>query len=397
MSDSAGPMNENPTPVSGGPRRLTPRQRMLGALGGVVVLGGLIWGGYYLLVGAHEISTDDAYVGADVAEITPLVSGQVIAVPVVETQRVKAGQVVLRLDPADAQIAVDQARADLAQTERRVRGYFATDQALAAQVAARKATIAQAEANVLAAQSDLERAQIDLTRRQALAKSGAVSGDELTSAQNRFATAKAALAAARAAKAAAAATLGQASGDRAVNAALIAGEDVDHNPDVMAAKAKLAAAELFLSRTVITAPMDGVVTKKAVEIGQQVSPGAVAMQIVPLSTLYVDANYKEVQLNRVRPGQSVTLTSDLYGDGVKFHGRVRGLSGGTGTAFSLIPAQNASGNWIKIVQRLPVRITLDPRELAAHPLRVGLSMKATIDVSGHGQGSAQTSSQAGAS
>ncbi len=195
-------------------------------------------------------------------------------------------------------------------------------------------------------------------------------------------TAKAALVSAQAARAAALANRGAAQGSREVNTAQIAGADVEHNPDVLAAKARLDAAELTLSRTVIPAPMSGVVTKKAIEVGQQVQPGEVLMQIVPIESVYVDANFKEVQLDRVRAGQPVVLTSDLYGDGVKFHGRVKGLSGGTGSAFSLIPAQNASGNWIKIVQRLPVRITLDPRELEAHPLRVGLSMKATIDVSG---------------
>ncbi len=379
MPDSGGVMTNDPT-TRAALMRASARQRLLGALAAAVVAAGGIWGLYYVFVGSHHITTDDAYVGADVAQITPLISGQVIAVPVVETQQVKAGQVVLRLDPADAQIAVDQAQAELAQTIRRVHGYFANDAALSAQVASRKAAIAQAQANVLAAQSDLDRARIDLQRRQLLAKSGAVSGDELTQAENHFATARAALAAAEAAKLAAAANLGQASGDRAVNTALISGADVDNNPDVKAAKAKLAAAQLMLSRTVLTAPMDGIVTKKAVEIGQQVSPGTVAMEIVPTSTMYVDANYKEVQLARVRPGQPVVLTSDLYGGNVKFHGRVRGLSGGTGTAFSLIPAQNASGNWIKIVQRLPVRITLESKELEAHPLKVGLSMKATIDV-----------------
>ncbi len=361
------------------------RWQLLGLLAAVVLLGTIGAGLWWLLVASHEVSTDNAYVGADTAEVTPLISGQVINVLAAETQRVKVGQPLVLIDPADERIAVDQAQAALGQAERQVRGLFANDSALTAQVAARQAAVAEADAQIASAQGDLQRAQTDLTRRQALTASGAVSGDELTNAQNRFSTAKAALVSAQAAKAAAMANRGSAQGSREVNTAQITGADVEHNPDVLAAKARLDAAELALSRTVIPAPMSGVVTKKAIEVGQQVQPGTVLMQIVPIDSVYVDANFKEVQLARVRRGQPVILTSDLYGDGVKFNGRVKGLSGGTGSAFSLIPAQNASGNWIKIVQRLPVRITLDPAELRAHPLRVGLSMKATIDVSGDGR------------
>jgi membrane fusion protein (multidrug efflux system) len=382
MPDTGEAIVETPATHRAPPAaRRSPRVVWLTALAVVVVLGAIIWGLYVLLVSSHYVTTDDAYVGADVAEVTPLISGQVIGVPVVETQTVKAGQPVLMLDPADAQVAVDQAKAALAQAERQVQGYFANDTALAAQVEARRAAVTQADAQILSAQSDLDRARTDLNRRKALAASGAVSGDELTTAQNHFSTAEAALAAAKAARAAAIANQGAAVGSRKINEALIAGTDVASNPDVLAARARLAAAQLMLSRTVITAPLDGIVSKKAVEVGQQVQPGAVAMQIVPTTTMYVDANFKEVQLDKVKPGQSVTLTSDLYGDGVKFHGHVKGISGGTGSAFSLIPAQNASGNWIKIIQRLPVRVVLDPAELQKHPLRVGLSMKATIDIS----------------
>jgi membrane fusion protein (multidrug efflux system) len=365
---------------TGGRRAPSRRWFFLGLLAAVVVVGAVAAGLYWLLVASHEVSTDNAYVGADTAEVTPLVSGQIARVLAAETQTVKAGQPLILIDPADARIAVAQAKAALGQAERQVRGMFANDEALAAQVAARQAAMAEADAQIVSARGDLERAHTDLERRQTLAASGAVSGDELTIAQNRFSTAKAALVAAEAAKTAATANRGAAQGSRAVNAAMITGADVESNPDVQAAKARLDAAELALSRTVIVAPIDGVVAKKAVEVGQQVQPGAVTMQIVPTSAAYVDANFKEVQLARVRAGQKVELTSDLYGDDVKFHGRVKGLSGGTGAAFSLIPAQNASGNWIKIVQRLPVRITLDPAELALHPLRVGLSMKATINV-----------------
>jgi membrane fusion protein (multidrug efflux system) len=367
-----------PAARAGGARRL-----LLSILGAVVLLGVVAYGLYAVLVAGRTVSTDNAYVGGDVAQVTPLVSGQVQSIPVVETQMVTAGQPLVILDPADAKIAVAQAKAALAQAERQVKGYFANDSALSAEVSARKAAIAQADAQIASARSDLERARTDLSRRQALAASGAVSGDELTTAQNRFNEAQAALASATAMKAAAVANASQAAGSRQVNDALISGADVAGNPDVQAAQAKLDAAELALSRTVIPAPVSGIVTKRAIEVGQQVQPGTVTMQIVPTGQLYVDANFKEVQLAKVRIGQPVVLVSDLYGDGVKFHGWVRGLSGGTGSAFSLIPAQNASGNWIKIVQRLPVRIALRPDELAQHPLRVGLSMKATIDVTKH--------------
>jgi membrane fusion protein (multidrug efflux system) len=384
MPDSSSTLIEPAAPVRTSPRPPSRRWRLLGLLAGAVVLGVGAWAARWALVDSHLVSTDDAYVGADTAQVTPLIAGSVAQVLAGETQTVTAGQVLIRLDPADAQIAVAQAQAALSQAQRQVRGYFANDVSLAAQVTARRAAIAQADAQIASARSDLDRARIDLDRRQALSASGAVSGDELTSAQNRFSTAQAGLAAARAARLAAMANQGAAQGARSVNAALISGASPDENPDVLAARARLDAARLALSRTVIAAPMDGVVARRAVEVGQQVQPGTVAMQIVPTRTAYVDANFKEVDLARVRIGQKVILTSDLYGGGVTFHGRVKGLSGGTGSAFSLIPAQNASGNWIKIVQRLPVRVTIEPRDLAEHPLRVGLSMKATIDVGAGG-------------
>ena len=361
------------------------RWRLLGLLGAVVLIGAVGSGLYWWLVASRYVATDNAYVGADTAEVTPLVSGSVQKVLIGETETVKAGQPLVILDPADAQIAVAQAKAALAQAQRQVKGYFANDGALAAQVSARQAAIAEADARIASARSDLDRARTDLERRQGLAESGAVSGDELTAAQNRLSETKAALAAAEAAKVAAQADRSAASGAEAVNTALISGAGVDDNPDVLAARARLDAAQLALSRTVIAAQIDGVIAKKSVQVGQEVAPGAVLMQVVPTRSAFVDANFKEVQLTRVRIGQKVVLTSDLYGDDVKYHGRVKGLAGGTGAAFSLIPAQNASGNWIKIVQRLPVRIVLDPADLADHPLRVGLSMKATIDVSDSGR------------
>lgn len=357
------------------------RRQLLTGLAVVVVVGIVLWALYAFFIGSRHVETDNAYVGAEVAQVTPLISGPVAQVLVSETQIVTAGQPLVVIDDADARIAVLAAQAALGQAQRKVQGYFASDDALAGQVAARDADIARAAAAVTGAQASLEQARVELSRRKALADSGAVSGEELTTAQSQFTNAQSALVEARAALAQAKATRAAAEGSREVNTALISGLPAGKNPEVVAAEARLAAAQLALDRTVLRAPLAGVVSKKNVQVGQQVQVGAPLMAIVPTTSAYVDANFKEVQLDKVRVGQPVILTSDLYGGGVKFHGRVKGLSGGTGSAFSLIPAQNASGNWIKVVQRLPVRITLDPAELKDHPLRVGLSMKATIDTS----------------
>ena len=329
---------------------------------------------------AH-VSTDNAYVGADSAQVTPLVSAAVSEVLVANTQVVRKGQVLLRLDDSDARLAVARAEAEYLKARRQFSQTAANSGSLAAQINARDADIGQAQAQLAASQANFEKARIDLARRTELASSGAVSGEELTVARNAFATAQANLALARAGIAQAAATRGAARESWAANQALIAGTDVDSSPDVAAAKARLDQARLDLARTVIRAPVDGIVTNRQVQVGQRITAGSPVMTIVPVGAVYVDANFKEGQLARVRPGQKVELTSDLYGKDVIFHGRVAGFSGGTGAAFALIPAQNATGNWIKVVQRLPVRVTLDPKELARHPLRVGLSMEAEIDVS----------------
>jgi membrane fusion protein (multidrug efflux system) len=283
------------------------RANLLVLLGAVVVVAAIAYAIYWFSVASHYVSTDNAYVNADTAEITPLASAPVLRVLVSETQVVRAGDVLVQLDDSDAQLAVAQARADLARAE-----------------------------------ADYSRARVDLGRRSVLAPSGAVSRDELTAAQNTSSTTSAVL---------------------------------------QAARARLAVAELTLSRMTIRAPIAGVVSDKNVDVGQRVEAGAHLMVIAPIDSAYVDANFKENQLQNVAVGQPVILHSDIYGGRVTYHGRVAGFSGGTGAAFSLIPAQNASGNWIKVVQRLPVRIQLDPRELAAHPLRVGLSMKVAIDIS----------------
>jgi len=346
---------------------------------GIIMVGGGTFA-YNVLVASKHATTDNAYVGADVAQVTPLVGGPVLAVYVQDTQQVRRGDVLVRLDDTDARITVAQAEANLASAMRKVQGLYATDSGLGAQISARAADEASALAQISAAQANVEKARIDLQRRQALASSGAVSGDELTTARNAFNTAAASLRAARAARAQAAATRNAAVGDRNANRALIANSSVDTNPEVLAARAALEQARVDLQRTVLRAPIDGVVSRRQVQIGQRVQPGAMLMVVVPVRAAYVDANFKEVELKKVKPGQAVELISDLYGDDVVFHGKIAGFSGGTGAAFALVPAQNATGNWIKVVQRLPVRVTLDPRELQEHPLRVGLSMDVDVDV-----------------
>lgn len=357
------------------------RKKLFGALaGGIALIGGGYYG-YDVLVASKHAVTDNAYVGADVAQITPLVGGPVSAVLVQDAQQVRKGDVLVRLDDTDAKIAVARAEADLANAMRKVRGTFATDSGLGAQIAARAADEARASAEIAAAQANVQKARIDLQRREALAASGAVSGDELTTARNAFNTAAASLRSAQAARAQASATRNAAIGTRDANLAMITGTTVENNPEVLAARAALAQARVDLARTVIRAPVDGVVSQRRVQVGQRVQPGAQLMVVVPVQAAYVDANFKEVELKKVKPGQPVELTSDLYGEDVVFHGKVMGFSGGTGAAFALVPAQNATGNWIKVVQRLPTRIALDPKELEKHPLRVGLSMNVDVDVS----------------
>ncbi|WP_088183388.1 EmrA/EmrK family multidrug efflux transporter periplasmic adaptor subunit [Sphingobium sp. Z007] len=361
--------------------RQSARKTWLIRLGLIVIVGGLLWGAWYLLVGRNHVATDNAYVNAEMAQVTPLMSAQAVDVLVSDTQQVKRGDILVKLDPTDAQIAVAQAQADLAEAKRKFRQTSATSTSLAAQVDARGADIVQARAQLATAQADLEKARVDLQRREALVSDGAVSGDEVTSARKGYAAAKAALDLARAGVQTAQATRSAASGQLAANDALVRGSTIDTDPSVMAAQAKLDSAKLNLERAVIRAPIDGVVTKRQVQVGQRVTQGSPIMTIVPIAQVYVDANFKERQLRGVKVGMPAKVTSDLYGSDVVYHGKVVGFSGGTGASMSLIPAQNATGNWIKVVQRLPLRIALDPKELAAHPLRVGLSMDVEIDLS----------------
>ncbi|PKB13637.1 membrane fusion protein (multidrug efflux system) [Novosphingobium kunmingense] len=357
------------------------RAKWLKRLAIVLVLAGLAWGAWYLLVARHHVSTDNAYVNAQMAQVTPLVAGSAVEVLVKDTQQVKAGDVLVRLDQANASIAVAQAEADLAAARRKFGQVVATNSALSAQIDTSSAGLVQAQARLRMAEADFDKARVDLRRREAVAGSGAVSGDEVTQARRAYAAASAALDAARGGISEVASARRVAQGQLAANDALVRGSSVETDPAVRAAQARLGAALLDLERTEIRAPVAGVVSRLQVQVGQRLNPGQTIMTIVPLEKLYVDANFKEGQLGRVRPGMAVTLTSDLYGGDVVYHGKVTGIAGGTGSSMAVIPAQNATGNWIKTVQRLPVRIELDPAELREHPLRVGLSMDVEIDVS----------------
>jgi membrane fusion protein (multidrug efflux system) len=357
------------------------RRQLFSILGAVIVVLAALYLIYWLLVASHHVSTDDAYIQADTAQVTPQVAGSIIAAPINDTKQVKQGDVLVVIDPADFKIALAQAKATLDQTQRQVQGFFANNDAQAAMTAARQADVDKAQAQLASARADEARAQTDLDRRKALAPAGAVSADELTTAENRYAETHAAVAAAVAAVATAQADKTAAVGQQKVANALIVGTNASDNPTVAAARAKVDQAQLDLDRTVIRAPFDGVIAKNNIQIGQRVAVGADLMTVVPIESAYVNANFKEGQLRHVHIGQPVVLTSDLYGKGVKFHGHVVGVAGGTGAAFAVIPAQNATGNWIKVVQRLPIRIALDPGELARRPLRVGLSMDVDIDTS----------------
>jgi membrane fusion protein (multidrug efflux system) len=315
------------------------RKLLFTVLAGILALCAVGAGVWWFFVASRSVSTDDAYVSVSTAEVTALTSGMALEVPVHNTEAVKRGDILVVIDPADAKLLCAQADAAYGMTIRKVQGYYAA-------LAARRA--------------DFERAKLAYDRRLKLQGTDAISGEELSAVRGGFLAAEAGLQAAE---------------------ALTQGTSVMNHPEVKAARAALDTAKLNLERTVVRAPVDGIVAQRAVQVGQRVQAGMPVMAVVPISEVYVDANFKEDQLAKVRPGQPVEMTSDLYGSNVPFHGRVAGIGGGTGSAFAIIPAQNATGNWIKVVQRIPVRITLDPDELRRHPLRVGLSMNATIDVS----------------
>ncbi len=332
----------------------------------IAVLAGLAWGGSVWFLDRNEEATDNAYVQGNVIQITPQIGGTVTAILADDTDFVKAGAPLVQLDPADARVALDQAEANLAQAVRQVRTLYANNGTLGAQVTVRESDIAKA-------QTEVARATDDLNRRQSLAGNGAVSKEELSHAQAQLAAAQNALASAQAGVNAAREQLSS-------NQAMTDGTSIESHPSVMAAAAKVREAYLAVHRAALPAPVDGYVAKRTVQLGQRVAAGAPLMSIIPLSQLWVDANFKEIQLRKIRIGQPVALTADLYGRKVEYKGTVAGLGAGTGAAFALLPAQNATGNWIKVVQRVPVRVALDAQQLAQNPLRVGLSMEATVDV-----------------
>ncbi len=361
------------------PARRGARLAMLAAA--VAVLAGGAYA-YHHFIGERYVSTDNAYTAAEVAQITPAIDAITQRVRVVDTQPVRQGDILVELDATDARLALAQAEAELGRAERRVRTYQANDAGFRAQVAAREAEQVQADAQLRVAQSDLDRARLDLSRRQALASSGSVSGEEVSNAVAAFHTAEARLAAARATAEQSRANRAATQGAMAANLALIEQSTLADNPEVALARAKRDQAKVDVERAVLRAPFDGVVARRQIEVGQKVKAGTVVMTVVPTQQVHVDANFKEGQLGRVRAGQPVELKADLYGSSVVYHGVVTGLAGGTGSAFAAIPAQNATGNWIKVVQRVPVRIAIDPKELAQRPLQVGLSMEVSIDTQG---------------
>jgi membrane fusion protein, multidrug efflux system len=335
------------------------RKLLLSLLAATVVVAGAGYGTYYYTTGRFYQSTDDAYVNGNLVQLTPQVSGTVIAVNADDTQIVKQGAPVVTLDGADAKVALENAEATLGQTVRQVSGLYVDNDFYAATVAQR--------------QADLVRANDDLKRRQAVAETGAVSGEDIAHARDAVTSAQAALDAARQ--------------QAEANHALTDRTSIEQHPNVQAAASKVRDAYLNYARDTLPAPVTGYVARRSVQVGQRVAPGTPLMAIVPLDGVWVDANFKEGQLRHMRIGQPVTLTADVYGSSVKYHGRVVGFSAGTGAAFAVLPAQNATGNWIKVVQRLPARIQLDQNELTAHPLRIGLSMQ--VDVNTHDETGAQ--------
>jgi len=327
------------------------RKLWLALLGIAVVAAGAAYGSYYIISGQYHQSTDDAYVNGNLVQLTPQVTGTVNSVNADDTQIVKMGDPLVKLDPADSRIALLNAEAALGQAVRQVSTLYVNNDYYAANVAQR--------------QSDLTRAQDDWKRRLAVESTGAVSAEDVSHARDAVAAAQASLDAARQ--------------QAQSNHALTDRTSIEQHPNVQAAAAKLRDAYLDYARNTLPAPVTGYVAQRSVQVGERVAPGTPLMAIVPLDGVWVDANFKEVQLRRMRIGQPVTMTADVYGSSVKYHGHVIGFSAGTGSAFATLPAQNATGNWIKIVQRLPVRIALDQKELEVHPLRIGLSMSVDAD------------------
>jgi membrane fusion protein (multidrug efflux system) len=342
-------MAETTTPVATPASSARRRQMML--IGGVLIIAGAAWAVWRGVSSNTMRSTDDAYVNGHVVSITPQVAGSVSAVMADNADRVQAGQTLVSLDASDARIALASAQAELAQTVRRVRGLFAAE--------------AQAAAMVELRQAELGRAQADLRARQGIVGQGAVTAEDARHAADAVRTAQAALDAAEQTHAEALAQTQD--------------TDVDDHPDVRFALERVRAAALALERTTIRSPVSGMVAQRSVQLGRRVAVGDRLMAVVPLDQVWVDANFKEVQLDGVCPGQTARVTADIYGSHVVYHGTVDDIEAGSGAAFSLLPAQNATGNWIKVVQRVPVRIRLDPDEVAKHPLRIGMSTVVDVD------------------
>ncbi|HKE95741.1 MAG TPA: efflux RND transporter periplasmic adaptor subunit [Povalibacter sp.] len=338
-----------PDPVS--PANGTRRKRLM-VLGLIVAIGGIGYAAYWLLHARYFEDTDDAYVASDVVQITSEVPGTVTAIHVDDTQHVERGQVLVELDRADAEVAMARAEAELARSVRSVRGLFSQAAGLREQIHEHELLLKAAREN--------------LARREQIASDGAVSGEELQHARDQVAQL--------------AASLNASNESLQTIRAQIDNTTLQDNPQVLAAAAHVREAALALKRTRIVAPITGTVARRGVQIGARIAPGTPLLAVVTLADAWVDANFKEVQLDRIRIGQPVELHADLYGSDVVYHGHVAGLGAGSGSAFALLPAQNASGNWIKVVQRVPVRIALDPQELVEHPLRVGLSMRARVDL-----------------
>ncbi|SNS28622.1 membrane fusion protein, multidrug efflux system [Noviherbaspirillum humi] len=345
-------MNTATTTLNDTAARPQKRKKVLLTIATIFVLAALLYGLYWFLFARYVEETENAYVQGNVVQVTPQVAGTVTRIHADDTNTVKAGQPLVSFDSADADVAVAQAEAQLAQTVREVRTLFASQ--------------AQSGATLAMRQAELAKARDDLARRKALAGSGAVSAEEIRHAE--------------AAVTAAQAAVNAASEQLASGRALTEGTSVQNHPNVQRAAARLQEAMLAQSRNTLYAPVSGEVAKRSVQVGQRVNPGTPVMAIIPLDQVWVDANFKESQLRDMRIGQPVTLTSDVYGGKVEYHGHIVGMAAGTGSAFALLPAQNATGNWIKVVQRIPVRIAIDDKDLKEHPLRVGLSMHAEVDL-----------------
>jgi membrane fusion protein (multidrug efflux system) len=345
-----------PNPVAPDPTVKPPKKRrgfMLRILGAVVLLGAIIFGAWYVIASRWYESTDDAYVNGNVVQITPQITGTVVSIGADDGDLVKQGDVLVLLDKADADVALENAAANLAETVRRVRGLYST--------------VSGAQADVAVRQTALQKAKEDYGRRVELANSGAISAEELSHAKDELTAAESSLTTAQQ--------------QLETNRVLVDDTIVTSHPGVKAAIAQYRAAYLTEARTTLLAPVTGYVAKRIVQVGQRVQPGASLMAVVPLHGVWIDANFKETQLTHMRIGQSVEVTSDIYGSAVKYAGKVLELGVGTGGAFSLLPSQNATGNWIKIVQRMPVRVVFThPDQLDRNPLRIGMSLDAKVDL-----------------